>query len=555
MNYSKTKSTEMKTIRLANVGTTKCGKTTSIAVLTDVAETIIQLAQNDEGRTKTTVEYHIVPKIEQKGLLIEEIDLFEQNIMGSADGNVEKYNSQLDKFSVLSSVLGLSQLNEETNVREHIRQQICKLEDKFADVDQLKKLMCSESIDRFIRKLTLCVPAQRSLAPFLEKNKIDLRIRDTRGLLDIVLDRDLEEQTSKSLSELGLDDLDGVAFFCSDSYPNFVPKLYKDVLKSVFESIPIFLVHNKINFMYQNFPHTDSPEELSKNIKNMIKQIQEKKHPIYEDREILEKSKPTFQLMEELKIGSFENDVFSFTDAYFKNEMIQFLLPSCSSLNEPTSDKFMFYQETTIISYENIILMILQLHEGMDKIFSANIAQNIIQQINMRCKDILEKDFLKYENACNGSYSTSFVKPQLTYLTKEQLIKDISNDKVQLLGSRCGITTMNNGKLRYATTAVVAVTARKWITYLISDIVLEESLKDSNGDFIFDNTKTPIDIQQNLLRKALLNRLYKQYTDTEATIQNYLLIKRETVVDGIRETRSVNNTLYNVITEIIRFFC
>lgn len=79
--------------------------------------------------------------------------------------------------------------------------------------------MCSESIDRFVKKITLRVPAEKSLALFLEKKNIDLRVRDTRGFLDLVLKEDLKAQTYKSLSELGLDGLDGVIFFCSDSYP------------------------------------------------------------------------------------------------------------------------------------------------------------------------------------------------------------------------------------------------------------------------------------------------------------------------------------------------
>lgn len=558
MNNSKTESAEMKTIRLANMGTTKCGKTTSLAVLTDVSDIINQLAQSDDGRTKTTVEYHIVPQTEEKGILIEKIDLFEQNIMGSADGNVEEYNLQLDKFGVLKSVFDLKPLNRGQNVREYIRQQVCKLEGGFVGINQLKKLMCSETIDRFVRKLTLRVPAHQNLVLFLKEKNIDLRVRDTRGLLDIVLSKDLKSQTSKSLLELGLDNLDGVIFFCSGEYPNVIAELYEEILKSVFESIPIFLFHNKTDFMYENFTTNGQPV-TSENVESMIKQIQEKTHPIFKEKTILGKSRPTFKLMEQLQIGSFENGVFSFKNTYFANETVQFLLPTCVSLDEvltdgSTSDEFAFYQATTLISYKKTIDMILQLHDGMDKIFSANIAQNIIKHINMQLKDTLENDFSKYNNACNGYHSTRFVRPQLTYLTIDQINNDISNNEYQPLGSRGGITTQDGGKLRYATTAVVAVTARKWITHLISNIVLEEPLKDINGDFVFDNTKTTPDIQQILLRKALLDKLYKQYTDIAATIQYYLIINRDTVVEGIKNTCKENNTLYDVITEIVSLF-
>ena len=295
-------STSAKTITLANMGTTKCGKTTSIAVLTNVPQLIINLASGDDGRTKTTVEYHIVQETECNGIFIEDVDLFEQNIMGSVDGNLEKYNVQIKKYKVLSDVLKLTTLDEGQNVKEYIKKQIESLKGEPANEKLLKKLMCSETIDTFVRKLILRVPAKLELALFLKDQHIDLRIRDTRGLLDVVLNDDIKAQTSKSLSELGLDNLDGIVFFCSDEYPNIVAELYKDTLKSVFEALPVFLVHNRTDFMFEMFSMNDQKPILD-NVQSMVESVQCGNHQIFKPESTAAKSNSTFRLLEKLKIG------------------------------------------------------------------------------------------------------------------------------------------------------------------------------------------------------------------------------------------------------------
>lgn len=557
--------TSVKTITLANMGTTKCGKTTSIAVLTNVPQLIIKLASGDDGRTKTTVEYHIVQETEYNGIFIEDVDLFEQNIMSSVDGNLEKYNAQIKKYKVLSDVLKLTTLVEGQNVKEHIKRQIENLKGEPANEKLLKKLMCSETIDTFVRKLILRVPANLALALFLKDQNIDLRIRDTRGLLDIMLNNDLKSQTSKSLSELGLDNLDGIVFFCSDTYPNIVTELYKDVLKSVFESLPVFLVHNRTDFMFEMFSF-NGQKPTTDNVKSMMDDIQGEKHQFFKPEAVAAKSKSTFELLTQLNIGKFyedksDNKKFEFNDSYFTNERIQFLLPSCTSLSQTANNflgksDFEFYTLTVISSFEKMLNMISVLHEGMELIFKANIARNIvITENNTRIQELTD-DFSHYDNSYVGYRATSFTKPQLQYLSCSDINNDIANSSLNgsRIGPRGGITTMNNGKLRYATTAVVAVTARRWITYLISRISLKNPLVDSNGKSIFDSTVTTLEIQQNLLRKALLNRLYKNYTDTEATIQYYLLVNRNYAVNAINNTCKQNNSIDDVVTDIVNNF-
>lgn len=256
-NISAKESTEeLQKITLAIIGTTKSGKTTSIAMLTNVSDRILKIASDEKyGRTGTTVEYHIVPQAENDCIRIEHLDCFVQNIMGSADGNVDKYNEQVKKHKILSDVFKLSQLSKDSTVdevRKYITQQMEGLINQPASDELLKALMCSQNIDNFVRKIVLSVPANPLLDAFLNEKKIDLRIRDTKGLLDIDMNQDPKSQTSKSLYDLGLDGLNGVIFFVIKSYPNCVQDLYRDTITSVLKSVPIFLVNNQTDFMFES---------------------------------------------------------------------------------------------------------------------------------------------------------------------------------------------------------------------------------------------------------------------------------------------------------------
>ena len=125
---------------MATIGTTKSGKTTSIAVLTEVADSLLLLTEKDEERTKVTVEYHIDFETKE-GIWIEEIDLLNQAIKGVADCNdVEDYNLQLRETEVLKSVLGLDFLEKGENVKKYVEQQMARWKsiEKPVELSQLK---------------------------------------------------------------------------------------------------------------------------------------------------------------------------------------------------------------------------------------------------------------------------------------------------------------------------------------------------------------------------------------------------------------------------------
>ena len=557
------KSKNEKKISLAYFGETKCGKTTGIAALTNIPEQIIKLASGDNGRTKTTVQYHIVAQLEKNTIIIENIELFELNILGSYTGDVNKYNEQLKKNSILKKVFGLSELTEKDNVKEYVLDKVKQLENVPISLTKLKELMCSEKIDNFIRRLTVKVPAQDNIAKYLKMNNVDLFIRDTRGLLDIALqDNNGKNQTSKSLRELGLEDLDGIVFFCSNSYPNIIQDLYKDTFESVFKSVPVFLI-DRVEMLFEIFKMNNQPTNYT-NIKSLIDSIQNGEHPLCTNIET--KFYPTFELMEHFDITRVDKQActVSFKDTFFNQQKVEFLLPNCNSLttlsifdknieNEfKDSEDFLFYQLMSVVSCIKMLNMICKLQDSMQLLLQGSVASDYLWNVYTSNNTIalLEKDFNLYDNSRG---STTYVRPQFDSITSARIKQDIDDVNIELLGSRGGITTLNNGKLRYPTTAVTAVTSRKWISMLISKIKVTSDLKKPNSnDLLFENLKGNIPAQGILLRNTLYSVLYKKFTDVDATIQYYLIIDRYKVVEGIKSRRKNKSTPYTSFTEAVQ---
>lgn len=553
----------VKTITLAYFGATKGGKTTGIATLTAIPDQIIELASGDDGRTRTTVQYHINSDNISEDIAIEQIELFKQNIIDSDRGDIAEYNAVVKKNKVLKCVLGLSELNVGVDVETYVLDKVKEFENKTIPLKELKQLMCTESIDKYIRRLTIKVPAQEDIAEYLRKNKIDLFIRDTRGLLDIALsDNKVEEQSVRSLRELGLENLDGVVFFCSDSYSNIIQDLYKDTFENVFKSVPVFLV-DRVDTMFEIFKMNGQPVNIN-NISSLITQIQDGTHPIYSNIE--SKFYPTFKLMNYFDITIINTPAHkvSFKDTYFNPKKVEFLFPYCSTLTDlsifqnikiktlVSGEEFLFYQMVSVVSCLRMIDMICNLQVNMQILLKNSIASKYLMDICNNSMDSLEKDFNFYD--CPRS-NTIYVRPQFDAVTKDKIIEDIEDSSIELLGKRGGITTTDKetGKLKYPTTAVSAVTARIWISKLISCIDLDEDLKEAESNrLLFPDLKGDVAAQSKLLRKALYSILYKKFTDDNASIQYYLIVDRHIAVNGINTRRNKQNTAYSAFAEVVQ---
>ncbi len=567
---------ESKKMILGYVGGTKGGKTTGIASLTSIPDQIIKVSSGDSGRTKTTVEYHFTSWSKSKSIIIENIDIFEQNILGANNGDVKKYNEQLKNNSVLTNVLGLHSIEEGENVHQYILNTINLLQNTTVNLESIKKLLCTEGIDKYIRRITLAVPAQEDIKTYINSNNIELYIRDTRGLLDIALEDNAQNkrQSISNLKDLGLEGLDGIVFFCSETYPNIIQDLYYDTFKSVFQSVPVFLMARD-NMLFKIFSINNQVTNYQ-NVDNFIDSIQKRTNILYteiEEQYFLN----TFDLMQRFEITVYDEVTkqYSFKDTYFNQEMVEFIVPSCASLKKLSVDKdfnpeecikeddFVFYQTISVVSCIKMITMIKHLQTGMIKILKSGLASNLIWKKSNDPVSIksLQEDYSKYDNYHTSYAASKFVKPQFTTLMKKDIEEGIGDSSVELLGKRGGITTMNNGKLRYPITAVTAVTARQWISHLIDKIEITGNLieKTTNKE-LFPDLHDDVKAQNALVQKALYCALYKYYTDVDATIQSYLIVERYKVVKEIGNIRDKGITansisFIDVIRNIIKDYC
>lgn len=276
--------------------------------------------------------------------------------------------------------------------------------------------------------------------------------------------------------------------------------------------------------------------------------------------------------MEKFDITFFDSEVrsYRFRDTFFNQQKVEFLLPSCVSLkrlsvsklhssmfngNITTQPDFVFYQTIAVVSCIKMLKMICQLQEGMSSILKSGLASDYLWDVCLEPDNMnsLERDFSKYDNYHTSYDATSYVKPQFTTILKGRIEQDIDDSTVELLGSRGGITTTSNGKLRYPTTAVTAVTSRQWISKLISKITIEENLTNpTTNEEMFPDLQGNMKAQETLLQKALYCILYKRYTDVNATIQYYLLVDRYKAVDGIIRRRNASKTSCTSFVEVIR---
>lgn len=560
VNYKKV----LNQLIFAYLGMTKSGKTTGIAAMTAYPEKIIAISSGDNNRTKVTVQYHLVVD-GSDDIIVEEFEFYLQSIIMSPDGiNKEKFNEELERNKILKSVLKLEKVGVDENLRESVNRQLNEFKKSLRQED-IKLLINTEGIDKYVKKVTLRVKANEEVARFIVEKSLDLYIRDTRGLLDIALEEDANGTKKlsnvRSLSDLGLDGINGVVFFCAENYPNIVSSIYEDTFKNVFQSVPFFLI-TRDHSMVKLFRSNGQPESLS-NISVMINNIQSGKNPSYQDVEdeyfietlmLLEK----FKVVEKNSQGNYE-----FKDQYFKQSETEFITAECTSLKKLargatslealSSDKdFKFYQYTMIVALKQMVSMVLDLHASINEVITSGVAISPLKQGLQVCITELTLDLQKYDNYHTSSQATEIVKPQLTTLEKADLQGNLVNVNVQVLGKYGGITTLQNGKLRYAATAVAAVTSRQSLYRLIEKITLSSDLTDANGRVLIHILKGDYKRQEALLKKALRYILYNYFTDTEATIQNYLIAKRHEVEKAIKTIRTNQIAPSDAVEECVK---
>lgn len=556
---------DKKHLTIGIIGPTKAGKTATLSFLTKNTAEIQSISSGDRGRTKITMEYHFDPDYDD-ALFIEKIWYFPVAFAGSQDRTIAKYNDNLDKDAadkrILTDIFKMRKLNEGEDINKYIEDVINGFSNKTADNDMLSKLISTEEIDDYISRIIVKVGPESNFKQYLVDNNLDLSIRDTRGLLDIVIKEDDGKKSiksTKSITDLGLEGMDGIIFYCYDEYPNITNALYKDILSKLLKSIPIFLL-SKDNLFKQAFKMDVNNAEKRidiDNIKNFITSIQKNQIDMYEDIE--NNYSATFKLLSNFDITERnDNGNWDFTESYFDVGNVEYVLPKIKNMNDVESTDYNLLKIATISSIELILDNIINLHKTMNAIFenTQNKLYEVLNQVlrDDRIKQQLVDDFNKFDNGPYGYNSPRNTRPVLQEYNTEKLNNDVVDSNVELQGPYGGVTSRNNGRLKYPLTAILGVTASNWMFDIIDNIKIDNMFKRQG---LSDEKAI------NLTKKLLRFVYYRRFIDSRASINGSLIVDRETIIRDVAEIRNMalnqllinNEAFVTTISKALSEFC
>lgn len=547
---------------IAALGLTKAGKTSFITSLVRRLEKIISLFLGDMNRTKVTVDYHLVSSLisDEQDLMVEDIQFRISAIAKSSDfSSFEQFNDEVQKNPIYK-ILKLQIINEDEDFELKLREMLDRFQESITPKD-LAKILNTEGIDEYIKKITVLVEATEELAKVLDELELDLYMRDTRGLMDLALQKQ-EDGTRitniRSLSDLGLDGLSGVLFFCSrDGYTNNILQIYEDTLKNVFKSVPIFLIRrSEILPLACNIQRTPNNVEETIEFTRKMQNGENEFFPNYE----LDNFQTTLKLLHDLNITYLRQNQnqYAFRDLYFDQNRMEFLVPDSASLTsastvkdagfDVSSQDYSLFQLFSMGCMSQVLEMINDLHNFMEKLLSDGITK-YIQSNKQYIINLITQDLINYDPI---GIDTEIVRPQLEAYSSKSLCCLLVDSNYEVLGPRGGITTLRNGVLRYAPTAVLAVSSKRAIDHLIEKVSEVNNFKSTLNNISLDK-------QLILIKKALNFILYRNFVDIYATVQNYIIVPRESVKKAIYSTRELgvptSIPLETAISFVLDEFC
>lgn len=520
-----------KEITIALLGPSRVGKTAFINSLGCEARSLMKLYVDYGARTKITVNYKFVSNIVKNNIDKEITWNYAKIACGGDFKNIEGYNKQVLSNKIYSKI-GLKCIDAaEENMYANLVNQLNDISNNIK-IDDVIELVNTEGIDKYICGITIITHANAELDLKLREYKATLVVRDTRGLLDMIVD-DVDNNTKsvqiKPLVEWGLDGVNAVLFFGSESFPDSVAKLYKEMLSTVMNAVPTYYVRkisNTIEMEKNNFV-----VKRAKEITDTMRKASDDYDELFFD---------TFKFLEILGVVKQNGD--NFEPVTFKNcdmREVQYVIPNCRYLfnikkgGEIKELDSSYYSYSTFTNYI-MIDVIDKLMNHYIQIFNV-LKEDIIGNRLLANKDEFKKmvieDFEKYDTG-----KTKYARPQVKYEDKESLSMKMVDKHAPILGKYDGITSLNGNKLRFVATAVAGVTMeralRKWIRKN------RDNFKTLNLNTIDSNESEEM---AKIVEKALLYILQKRFVDQNAVIQGYCCINRYDIAENIQIIR--NNSI------------
>lgn len=520
---------------MPTAGITKSGKTAIIAALLKEPELYVELCKGFNNRTKVIVETHFVEGM--TGIIIEAVFWNEGALKKPAappEERIKRYNELLKgKVGGVLKEVGFKELDETAEpaaLNAHVDEVIKSLNGQPTNPELIKKLINTEGIDKYIKRIVLQVAPNDKLADRLKD--IDLYIRDTRGLMDIVVEGDTIKNLP-SLTDLGVDSLDAVIFVATDNIPECTSKLYRNFLKGVLEAVPVFMIARDKS-MITSLNHPLYSPITYESVGKYTAHLQSGAFSNYHCDAFFGDA---YNLMEDVGVvRTNDSGDWEFCEGFIDRKEVEYLVPYVYKLG---SQKFTVqdvvedadFKTYRIVCTKIFSKIIDDIEDLYDKMSSVRIP--VAFEFLKTYIEMLSKDSLTFE-----------MKPELKYYNFYDLINDITNPDCKLLGERNGITTMNNGKLRYPAAAVMSVTSCMDIRKIIDNTPIPQEMRDILPGAT-DEALTK------LLSKTLLNSRY-HFIDPDACVQQYFITNRYVVCDSIYNERSLKIPAHEVVATHVR---
>lgn len=514
-------------IVIALVGLSKGGKTSLIASLAQNPKEMIVLHAKDDSRTKLTVNYELVPYEEGMHVEVQDINWNKAKIAcGNDFKNIEKYNEQV-RTNPNYQKIGLKEIEATEYFYKELLTQLEQIEQSIS-ISEVLDIINTENVDLLITGITITVPTNEILSQELRKENMSLILRDTRGLLDILVSEENngKKLSTKPLAELGLDGLNAIIFLCSREYQDVIAEIYSDMLNSVMTAVPIFMAYR------------------DGDIKRVtVEKMEDVSRIIEEEREIEDnfdsKFYPALKFLSKIDITEPVSDSeFTFkTFNYFDKERVEYIYPECiylsklmrnkevedNPLDDPSYITFKLF--TTYIMID-IVEKLMEYYNNILKIFKGNALAQILKENRYVFQTAVQDDFKQY----GVQYHTNYARPQVDYENHTSIARKMCDVTVDILGPRSGITTMNGRKMVYVATAISGVTLDRALKWWINrqSFQIEEltELGLARGK------------QSELIKKAMLYVLQKRFVDYFASIQGYTCMNRYVIRENLEIVRN-----------------
>ena len=234
-----------KKLIIALMGLSKGGKTSFINSLSHNPKEMLAVHAKNEARTKVTVNYEYVPYGIITEAAVKNIGWNKARVACGGDyKNLDAYNKAVAEDEIYRAV-GFQYIIGCENMFGELTKQIIQIEESIT-VKKMIFLINMERIDEYITTITIQIPANEFLSKLLMKKDMTLVLRDTRGLLDLMIE-DGKNNTKniymKPLAELGLDGINGIIFMSEGTFQDSIAKIYSRMLRTVMNAVPIFLVY------------------------------------------------------------------------------------------------------------------------------------------------------------------------------------------------------------------------------------------------------------------------------------------------------------------------